>query len=377
MRLFWIILITFSLAACSDPPVEQEQPIPRVKTVTIGERAQGQIRRISGRLIAADSSNLSFAVGGTVETVNVNAGQVVTEGQVLASLEKRPFELAVNNARAELNIARAQLNEKQKRFKRMQELYEEKLIASSELDIAEAELSTASGNLDAAQSKLESATRDLGNTTLTAPFSGNLSARNIDPFQEIAAGQEAFTIDSKGSLQAEVLVPETMIRDVDYGQAVQVDFPTLDEVQVNGVVIEIGSQVQAGNAFPVKIQLGGYAADLRPGMSAGVVFNFRDYLENKNVYLVPLAAIAIEAGLLAKYGKEPSTDQTTTAPLYVFDEASSTVRLHEVRVGGLRGNLIEVFEGLQPGDRVVTAGVAFMRDNMPARLWDSEQDLVE
>lgn len=377
MRLSWIILIVLAVSGCSEPPPEQAQPIPRVKTIVIGEKAQGQIRRISGKLIAADSSILSFAVSGTVEKVGVSAGQAVNAGQVLASLQKRPFELAVKNARAELNIARAQLNEKQKRFKRMQELIEENIVSRSELDIAEAELSTSQGNLQSAQSDLESAPRDLKNTTLTAPFAGRLARRSIDPFQETSVGKEAFVLESKGSLQAEVLVPETMIRNVDHGQAVQVDFPTLENVQVDGEVVEIGSQVQAGNAFPVKIQLGASESDLRPGMSAAVLFNFKNYLENQDVYMVPITSIAIEAGLLSNYGKDPSQRETDQAPLYVFDQASSTIKLRKVRIGDLRGNLLEVFEGLEPGDRVVTAGVAFLQDDMQVRLWDSDQGLVE
>ena len=377
MPLLWIILSTLVLAGCSEPPAENAQPIPRVKTVVVGEKAQGQLRRISGKLIATDTSVLSFAVSGTIGTVNVSAGDTVSEGQVLASLEKRPFELAVKNARAQLNIARAQFNEKQKRYQRMQALYQEKTVSRSELDVAEAELGTARGTLQSAQSTLESVKRDLQNTTLTAPFPGRLAQRSVDPFQETSVGQTAFVLESKGSLRVEVLVPETMIRNVDYGQAVQVDFPTLEDVQVAGEVVEIGSQVQAGNAFPVKIQLGASNADLRPGMSAAVVFNFRDYLENQEIYMVPLAAIAIEAGLLSNYGKGQASGERNKAPVYVFDEASSTIKLREVTVGDLRGNLIEVFEGLDSGERVVTAGVAFLQDNMRVRLWDAEQGLVE
>lgn len=377
MRPQWILLTALFLAGCSDPPAEEAQSIPRVKTVVIGEKAQGQLRRISGKLIAADTSALSFSVSGTIGKVNVSAGDTVSQGQVLASLEKRPFELAVNNARAQLNIARAQLNEKQKRYRRMQELIQENVVSRSELDVAEAELGTARGNLQSAEATLESARRDLQNTTLTAPFPGRLAQRSIEPFQETSVGQTAFVLESKGSLRAEVLVPETMIRNVDHGQAVQVDFPTLEDVQVAGEVAEIGSQVQAGNAFPVEIQLGTSDADLRPGMSAAVLFTFRNYRENQEVFMVPLAAIAIEAGLLSNYGKERASGKRNKAPVYVFDEASSTIKLREITVGDLRGNLLEVFEGLDPGERVVTAGVAFLQDNMQVKLWDAEQGLIE
>ena len=377
MRLFFLCLSLLLVAACSDAPVEQAAAVPRVKTVVIGETAQGQVRRISGTLIAADSSTLSFAVSGTVDKVNVSAGQSVSEGQVLASLQKRPFELNVQNSRAELNIARGQLNEKSKRYQRMQELYDENIVSGSELDVAEAELNTANGNLAAAQSRLENAERDLKKTTLTAPFAGKLAERNIDPFQEVSVGMEAFILESSGTLQAEVLVPETMIRDVDHAQLVQVEFPTLDDVQIAGEVIEIGSQVQAGNAFPVKVQLAPNQVDLRPGMSAAVVFNFRDYLDNQTVFMVPLAAVALEAGLLSNYGKPRPDGRQRQAPIYVFDEASSTLELRKVNVGDLRGNLLEVFSGLDAGDRVVTAGVSFLQDGMQVRLWDVDQGLVE
>jgi RND family efflux transporter MFP subunit len=142
--------------------------------------------------------------------------------------------LAVKNSRAQLNIARAKLNEKQKQYSRFKELFQEQVVSRSELDVAESELGTARGNLQAAQSMLETATRDLKNTALVAPFSGRLAKRSIEPFQEISVGSETFVLESAGSLQVEVLVPETLIRNVDHGQVVQVDFPTLKDSQVAG-----------------------------------------------------------------------------------------------------------------------------------------------
>jgi len=377
MRALWILTALFAIAGCSEPPVEQQQVIPRVKTMVIGDQAQGQLRRISGRLVASDSSTLSFAVSGTIEKVYAKAGETVNEGQLLASLDKRPFELDVKNARAQLNIARAQLNEKQKRFDRMKELVEEQVVSRSELDVAEAELISAQGTLQSAQSALSSTKRNLKNTTLSAPFTGRLAKRSIEPFQETSIGSEAFVLESKGSLQAEVLVPETMIRNVDHGQAVQINFPTVEDLQVTGEVVEIGSQVQAGNAFPVKIQLNTLGQDLRPGMSAAVLFNFKDYLDNQQVYMIPLSAIAIEAGLIANYGEGKTQGKDGEAPVYVFDDASSTIKIRQISVGDIRGNLLEVFEGLESGERIVTAGVAFLKDNMEVRLWDPKQGLVD
>ena len=100
-------------------------------------------------------------------------------------------------------------------------------------------------------------------------------------------------------LAIEVSVPETLIREVDFGQVVQVAFPSLEGVTVSGLVTVIGAEAEAGNAFPVTVRLSASEADLRPGMTASVTFNFNAYLGGRTAYLIPLSAIAIDAGLLS------------------------------------------------------------------------------
>jgi multidrug efflux pump subunit AcrA (membrane-fusion protein) len=115
-------------------------------------------------------------------------------------------------------------------------------------------------------------------------------------------------------------------------------------------------------------------ADLRAGMTASVTFNFNDYLEGRTAYMIPLSAIALDPG--------PSNDDTVTpvegsyrtATVYVFDPATSQVNARKVQVGDLRGNSVEVFAGLQPGDKIVSAGIAFLRDQMTVELWEPDME---
>ena len=123
----------------------------------------------------------------------------------------------------------------------------------------------------------------------------------------------------------------------------------------------IGAQAGRGNSFPVEIQLPNSGADLRPGMSASVTFNFDAYLAGRRAYLIPLSAIAIDVGLLAGGNAEDAE-----VPVFVFDEETGRLRVQKVRLGGLRGNQLEVFEGLEPGDKVISAG--FRRRIVPPRL---------
>lgn len=97
-------------------------------------------------------------------------------------------------------------------------------------------------------------------------------ARSVDAFNEVQAGGTVFELQSEGAFKVEVLMPETLIRDVSYGDGVSVRFPTLKNVEINGIVSTIGAKAESGNAFPVKVELVESPADIRPGMTAQVIF---------------------------------------------------------------------------------------------------------
>jgi len=370
-----VLAMSLALAACEEPAPPAPDLVRSVKTVVVSERAERRERDLSGVLAASRSSELSFAVSGTIVQVLVEQGAPVTAGQVLALLDDQPLLLVETGARARLTSARANLEEQRRNFERQQTLYQRDIVARAALDRAQAALTSAQADVRAAESEVARAERDRGRTALTAPFDGRVASRQIDPFQEIAAGRAAFVLEGEEGLEARVLVPETMIRDVAHGDGVRLSFPTLQNATLPGTVTEIGSRMDAGNAFPVTVRLegDGIAAipDLRPGMTVRASFALRDDAAEAG-FLVPLSAIAVGGGgegqATEQQGDAPGPDGRP-APIFVFDEASATVRRVTVQVGDLRGNLVEVRGGLLVGDKVVVAGVAFLRDGMPARLW--------
>ena len=298
----------------------------------------------------------------------MSQGSEVREGQVLAVLDTEPLRLSVEQARAQLNIARAKSTETKQTYDRIAALFEQKVTSRSEMETAYSNYASARGNLQFAQSDLERKERDLSLTELVAPFSGIIAERSIEPFQDITAGTRVFVLQTDDILEIEVRVPETLIRDVDYGQLVQVAFPTMEGVKLNGVVNEIGSRAEAGNAFPVSIRLQENGADLRPGMSASVTFNFAEYLEGRTAYLIPLSALALEYGIIERIRNGAGEARKDRAPVYIIDEANR-LQAREVTIGGLRGNLLEVYEGLAPGDKLVSAGVSLLREGMTVEPW--------
>ena len=360
-------LLFLACGAADDPTTP---PIPRVKVYVVGDEALGQVRALSGELAAAHESSLSFGVAGTVDRVRVSEGAVVDDGQLLATLDSEPLRLALEYSRSKLATGRANAVEAVQAYKRTSNLAEQGVAAQAQVEIAMAFRKSAESTLRGAESDFEQAELDLKRAELRAPFPGRIAARSIDPFEEVAANKTAFVLQSDSALVVKVQVPEMLIRNVEFAQAVRVTFPAVEGEGVAGVVSLIGAQAGDGNAFPVEIQLTKSGEDLRPGMTARVIFSFDSYPDGRTAYLIPLSAIAIDVGVASR-----GAAQDGQAPVFVLDEAAGRVKVRQVRIGGLRGNRLEVYEGLEPGDKVISAGVAFLRDGMEAELWSPERGL--
>ena len=108
IKILALAFIWVAITAC-EKKVEIIEQVRALKTITVSELATGQIRKFSGIVRATDSSNLSFEVGGRVETVNVDIGDRVRKGQLLAVLDKEPYRLDVDAAQAELVTAEAKV----------------------------------------------------------------------------------------------------------------------------------------------------------------------------------------------------------------------------------------------------------------------------
>ena len=365
-----------SLVGCSEPPVELPKAIPAVKVFTVGKQASGQSRRLSGIINAADTSPLSFGVGGRVIELLVAVGESVDEGQLLASLDPEPLQIKLTDKRAKLNNARAQLLEAKTALERTHALLEQRAASQQELETAAAKFANKESSLQQAQADLTQAELDFDHRQLLAPVAGKVAKVGIDNFQEVSGAEQVITLQSDQLLEVAVRVPETMIRYLDYAQVVQVAFPSLPSAAIHGVVSQIGASAEDGNAFPVTITLGGSDGDLRPGMTAAVTFNFDAYLNQRVAYLIPLSAIAIDRGLAnaQKYRRSDGNTESQV-PVFLFDADAGLLREQSVTVGQLRGNEIEIYAGLEPGDQVVSAGVTFVSDGMAAKAWrpDSPQ----
>ncbi|MGF1551231.1 MAG: efflux RND transporter periplasmic adaptor subunit [Paracoccaceae bacterium] len=353
-------LLAFGLAlllgACDgedDAPAETR--VRAIKSYVVTEPAGGDVRRYSGTLAASDTSALSFSQGGTVVTVAVARGDRVAAGDTLATLDPVPFELDRDAARAEVASAEAALMEKRQAFERQRALYEKGWVAAAALEQATSALDGAEAALELARSRLGTAERALNRATLTAPFDGLIASREVEPFQDVAAGQALFRINAEGAREAVVSVSDSVVGRVPLGASVTVDVATVAGCGCTGRIIEIGAAAEAANAVPVRVAILDGPDGLLPGMVAEVAITL-DGGAAEAGFLVPLSAIA-------------PGDEAARGYVFVFDQDAGVVRRTPVQGGeGAVDNLVAVVEGVAPGDVVASAGVSFLRDGQAVRL---------
>ncbi len=354
-----------SLPGCGQDAPPPELPPRAIQWQRISRSFEGEQRVISGIVTPIDETRLAFEVNGTVQTVEVDLGDAVEKGQVLARLDPEPLGLAVRDAKAALAEASALREHARATLARYEQAAT--AVARQEIDSARAQRDSRESQFEAAQARLNLARRDLRLSVLRAPFRGSISSRQIDPAQRIASGETAFELDSEESgLRVEVQMPETLIGRVRQGDAARVSFPSLIDPHLDlrdqsypAVVAEVGTRAGSGNAFPVRADLSGHPPGVRPGMTAEVTFSLPSGEPGAHQgFLVPIAAVL------------PEADDGFS--VFVFDSESSTVTKSRVSTGGMGYNNIAILEGLEEGDIIATAGVAFLDDGQQVTLLSEE-----
>lgn len=353
-----LLAAALAVAGC-----EKEQPdvvpqIRAIKSYTITEVASGQTRKFSGQVYATDSSTLSFQVGGNVKEMRINQGDRVKKGQVLAVLDKQPYQLDVQSAEADLQKARAELAQARQEFERQETLYKKGWVAKARLDRVRLSRDSAISQIDYATSKLNLAKRDLRLTDLRAPYDGSVSRKHIDAFVEVKTGQPVYDIEAAGALEVRFDIPETTISRITLGMPVTVTFPTTAGSVLRARITEIGSSAGRANAFPVKAGLDDPPPQIRSGMTAEANILLKQE-GTESAYLVPLAAIA-------------PADKPSQGYVFIYDATTQTVKKNLVKARGVSDNLVHVYEGVKAGDIVAAAGVSFLNDGQKVKLMQQQ-----
>ena len=355
-----LVVLLSLLTACNEPPPPPVETVRAIRTITVSEPASGKMRRFSGVVEAADTSNISFEVPGNVQAVNVAVGERVSKGQVLAVLDERTYQLNVEAAQAGVAGAEVGVSDALNDLQRIQRIaaQDRGAITERSLEQAQAAYAGARQNLSYSTSRLNLTKRDLERTTLYAPFDGTIAERHVDPFQEVNRGQKLFVLYVEGVMEAAISIPESEIDQVYLGLPGDVRFPAIAGQAHKGIVSEISTVAGAANAFPVKVAIEADAENtrIRPGITAEVTLLLGGDQGDES-YLIPIGALSPGGSDAGNY-------------VFVYDTETSTVRRIAIEDDGIRDSDVVVTRGLSAGDIIAVAGVSFLRDGQKVRLME-------
>ncbi|MBL3589821.1 MAG: efflux RND transporter periplasmic adaptor subunit [gamma proteobacterium endosymbiont of Lamellibrachia anaximandri] len=319
--------------------------------MVVAAPARGGVRNFPGRIDAEHKAELSFRVPGKVIKLEVAEGERVKKGQLLAKLDATDYQVVVKDRQATYDNTK-------KDFDRAKGLVEKGHISRRDYDKIEASFKSASAGL-------EKARLDLRYTQLKAPFDGSVARRYIQQFEEVQAKQTVFSLMDNTQLEVKFDVPENLIlrltpAKTDAKKAGKVSvwaaFDTVPDKRFDLAFKEIATKADAKTqtfqvtyTMPAPVEL-----VVLPGMTANVTADLTKALEEKVVHFVPVNAVSANGKLDSR--------------VWVVDETSMTVTARKVSLGRMRGAEIEVTDGVEPGLRIVTAGSAYLAENMKVTL---------
>ena len=341
------------LAACGKAP-PPEEPVRAVKLVTVGETAYEAGHEYAAEVRARVESRLGFRVAGKIVRRAVEPGQRVQAGQLLAQLDARDYQLAAEAARAQVASATTQRDLAAADLKRFQSLRDQGFISGAEMERRSAQLKAAQATLDQARAQLASQGNQAGYTQLLADAGGVVTGVDAEVGQVVAAGTPVVRLAQDGPRDVVFAVPEDRVAAVRVGQPVTVRAWASDG-QWHGSVREVAAAADpVTRTYAVKVALAGEAPPL--GATVTVVPQ-QSGAQGAAVIKLPTSALRREGAGTA---------------VWVFDEASSSVRSQPVQVAGADGNEAVIADGLTPGMRVVASGVHVLAPGQKVSVYQSK-----
>ena len=311
-------------------PVET-QPLKRAEMVAVYSG--------TAPIEAHEEAQVVAKVGGEVRQIFVEEGDTVREGQMLARLDG-------DRLRLELAKTDANLKKLDRDYRRTLDLAERGLVPKTTAE-------NLKYDLDALSAAYDSAKLELSYTEIRAPIPGVVSARHIKVGNTIRPNDPTFTVTDLDPLVAYVHVPEKEFRKIAPGQTAEVVVDALGGDRFVGSISRISPTVDSQTGtFKARVEVEDGSRRLKPGMFARVNIV---YERRQAALQLPRTAIL---------------DADGQQSVYVVDDGKAQQRV--IRTGLANGGWIEVLDGLEGNERVVTVGQAGLRSGTPVKIVGEE-----
>jgi len=311
-------------------PAAPAEIVPNVEIAVAEARLVPQESVYASTVEAYAVNNIMPQSGGRIRKINVEVGDYVQKGQVLAEMD-----------RLQLDQLELQVKNDEIEYERLKSLYEEGGVSKSDFETAELGYKVRKSNYNNVKE----------NTILRSPITGYVSARNFDKGDMFGMSAPIFTVQQVVPVKLLVGVSESEYTKVKKGDKVSLTVDAIPGKTFQGKIERLYPTIDAAtHTFKAEVVVPNADRVLRPGMYARVTVNFGD----RRSVIVPDKCLVKQEG-------------TGTRFIYVLNE-DSTVSYLPVTVGRHMGAEYEIVAGLQDGQKVIVKGQAALKDGVKVNV---------
>ncbi|MGX5913267.1 efflux RND transporter periplasmic adaptor subunit [Aliidiomarina sp. Khilg15.8] len=353
------VVSSLVLVACSngDENGQQQRPPAAVETVTATQQDVDVLHDYSGRAWGAREVEVRARVEGILQERKYDEGSMVEEGDLLFAIERRPYEVALQSAQADLSNAQASLNQAQREWDRIEDLFEQSAISQRERDNSMSELELAQARYQMAEAGVNRAQINLDYTEVRAPISGATSLEAQPEGTLLSPNTHLATITQLDPIHIRFSLPE---RDARVQRAMRGE---------NGggnrdafIIFENGEEYEhTGHVDFTQSNVDRSTGSVR----ARAVF------DNEEQRLMPGEFVRVRVILQrlddALIVPEQAVNEGPRGPqLFVVEEGEAKVKLVELGPMVEQGQVIN--SGLEPDAEVIIKGLVNLRDGAPVNV---------
>lgn len=329
---------------------QDESPTNAVSvTVTQSTRRALEITvEVLGDLESLAQPTIAAEISGQIVALNADEGNTVQQGQTLAEIDAKPYQLALAREQAEQQRLQALIKNQQLTLDRYQNLVQKNASARSELDKVETDSAVLQAELAGVQVRLEEAQYNLSKTVVTSPVTGIIQRRPVSVGDYLQPGTPLFQIVTITPLRARLYFPETLAAQIHPGLPINLTIPGQAKQSVKAVITALRPMLDTRNRALEALAEFDNPGHWKPGYSIKAVV----ILETRP------RAVMVPAGALVR----------RPAGTVVYRINKNRAESRVVQIGRRDGEWIEILSGIGVGETIALDGAGFLTEGIPVNV---------
>lgn len=328
--------------------LDQSEKLSLVTAMVVQPERFEHFVQVQGDVATKQNIVLYPQFSGQLKKLHVVVGDEVKKGAVLATLDDNGLSQQLNQLKVQEALAKTT-------FERQEKLWAQNI--GSELQFLQAKT-----QYEGQKSLTQQLSQQLEKTQIIAPFDGTIDAVLAEAGTVVSTGvSPVFRLVNLSNMYLKADVPESYLSEVVAGKKVMVDFPVLG-LKVASKVRSVGRYINPGNrTFSIEVDLPKQMSQIKPNLTAQIQIN--DYT-SEQALLVPQSVISENA----------AGQQYVYTTFYDQEREQSTALKRIVVTGKTEGDFVEILEGIQAGDTVISEGARSVKDGQAISILKTESN---